>query len=62
MWLIVEKNGDSVSPLQTGYINDWVVNLQVKGPSVTLSVLSECHHHVKIVKLHGLKLILLYYL
>ena len=32
------------------------------GTSITLSGISECHYNGKCVKLHGLKLILLYYL
>ena len=60
--LLLKKNGDVGSPLQTDASNDPVLHMQQEGPSVPLSGLSECHYNGKCVKLHGFKLILLYYL
>ena len=59
---LVTKNGDFGSPLQTNAANDLVLHINQGGPYVPLSLLLECHHYGKSFKLHGLKLILLYYL
>ena len=60
--VVDKKNGDYGSPIQTNAANDYVLHIYQEGTYVTFLGMSECHYNGKCVKLHGLKLILFYYL